>query len=81
MKIEAKVKVVIDVDELSESLSRETLFDFITDLDEAVGSWAFTLKLADHFDELRRQYEREHHTHFFSEDGDCSCGESLQIVS
>jgi hypothetical protein len=81
MRLETKVTVDVDTDELAESLPRDSIFDMIVDLDEAVGSWDFTLKLAEHFENLKKRYEQESHVHDFEDDGWCDCGETLKIVS
>lgn len=82
MKIKPKIGIELDTEELAKVTSMEELFEFIVDLDEAVGSWDFTLDLCDHFDKMRDMHAKETHTHRFSEDdGYCACGDRIHIVS
>lgn len=53
------INATLDIEDLSHELDDEDAFELVTKLDEMRGDWDFTLRLADHFDKLRAEHEKE----------------------
>lgn len=60
--------VEIEIEDIVDGLDRRQLFDLIVAIDERMAEWDFTLKLCDHFDQQRKQYEAE-----VADDEGCKC--------
>jgi hypothetical protein len=59
-----ELSVIIDLDDIVQKLlynseGHDDLFDLIVEIDNQVGEWDFSLRLADHFDRLRKKHLSE----------------------
>jgi hypothetical protein len=59
MKLEFSTRVSFDAWELTRNVSQEDLLEFVTDLDEHIADWTFTLKLYEHFAALKKEHDAE----------------------
>lgn len=63
MALEISQTVTLDAEELVRSVrydrNYEELLEFIKEIDLRVGEWDFTLKLCEHFAELKKEHEKE----------------------
>lgn len=51
--------ITLDADDIVSGISRADIIDFVIAIDHSAHDWEVTLRLCDHFEKLRKDYERE----------------------
>ena len=57
--MKTQITIELDAEEIADGMDRDECIQFIKELDEQMQDWDFTLELCEHFEKLKKEWQKE----------------------